>query len=79
MGYGHKIILKEFRAGPVYALATSHASYLFQASRNSPKYPVNALIPHGEFMGLQIGDKADILVNRSGLFSPIVSAPCPPF
>ena len=31
----------------------------FHCSWSVPRYPVNALVPHGHFIGLQIGEKAD--------------------
>ena len=48
------------------------------ASAVRPKIPFNAFSPQGQRIGDAMGAKAEIDLNRSGFFSPIVSAPWPP-
>lgn len=69
--------IRTLLSGPSYFLASSVASYSAPASTD-PRYPLKALCPHGQWVGLQMGAKAEMLLNRPGFLNPKTSAPCPP-
>ena len=43
-----------------------------------PRYPSNALVPHGQDVGLQMGEKAEADAYMPGFLRKSVSAPWPP-
>lgn len=59
----HHLNLAQLRAGVLdFSWAINRvASYGFHASRFLPRYPVNAFLPRGQFDGLLIGEKAEML------------------
>lgn len=69
--------MRIFLSGPAYNLATSVGSYLAHSSWFSgPKYCVKYFWPKfGAFDGLQIGENAEMDLNRPGFLSPMTKAP----
>jgi hypothetical protein len=45
---------------------------------SDPKYPSNAFIPHGTWVGLQMGANAEVDAKTPGYLSDKTRAPCPP-
>ena len=58
--------------GPTRTCQHAVWTYAAQASLSSPRYPVNALMPHGHADGWQIGANAETLLYIPGFFKAFI-------